>query len=151
MANYNDIKNDLAEHGFNDDAGELTDKAFEEQGKEDIAQYIEGEPYYFSSLINPYTEEEPEPLTGDLYEPEKEKGGYYPFVVLSIPTHTPLSFDYTDEPESVENCDYYDGREIKVVVCQKAFPKSVVEAWKVAQIKNFVGDYGHEPFLQEKF
>ena len=58
--NYDDIKNDLADLGFSDDAGELTERA--EASFWSQVDVNQSEQDYFISLDYPYTEEIHQPL-----------------------------------------------------------------------------------------
>lgn len=147
--NYDDIKNDLADLGFSDDAGELTERA--EASFWSQVDVNQSEQDYFISLDYPYTEEIPQPLTGNPYEENKPSGEFYPFVLLAIPSKIPLRFDYTEDPDRFSDYHYHDGRCVEVRVSPKGYSEDVVEKWVEERVAAFESEYGYKPFLQERY
>ena len=146
---YNDIKNDLADLGFSDDAGELTELAEASFGS--LVEINQSERDYFVSLDYPYKEEIPQPLSGDLYEINGSSGEFYPFVLLAVPSQIPLRFDYTDDPDRFTDYQYHDGRCVNVSVSSKGYSKDEVEKWIEECVAAFEEKYGYKPYLQERY
>ena len=148
MANYNDIKNDLADRGYSDDAGELTDLT--ENTFESNHDFFNAEFDYFADLEYPYTEEIPEELTYPGEKKDERAGDYFPFVVLSQ-SGIELCYGYTDNRDNVAVILELDGRAQEPNVGPKAYKESIVRKWVKERVEDFVNRNNHEPYLQKKF
>lgn len=145
-ATFDDIKNHLMELGLNDDAGELTESAWNQFDK--ITDWTTPRNGYFSCLEDFVENETPKELS-DPYDDEKS-GDYHPYVVLSN-KGVPLHFGYTEDYDQYANEISNDGYPITVETCEKGYREDIAEQWVKAMVDEFVGQYHHKPFLQDKF
>ena len=134
--------------GINDNAGELSELA--EKLWEQESNPLDYEPDYFACLDDLDSDEEPKPLTGDLYERPDYYGDCYPFVVLSL-KGWPLHFGWTVHPESIEqDAQNQASKIVSVQVASEGYSKQMAQNWVKEQVDNFTKFYGHKPYLQDK-
>lgn len=138
----------LKELGINDNAGELSELA--EKLWEQESNPLDYEPDYFACLDDLDSDEEPKPLTGDLYERPDYYGEYYPFVVLSL-KGWPLHFGWTVHPDSIEqDVQNQASKIVSAQVASEGYSKRMAQNWVKEQVDNFTKFYGHKPYLQDK-
>ena len=145
---FDDIKNRLIESGLNDDAGELTEIAW--QHFNETFDWTVPRKDYFYCLDELDNDDDQKLLTGDLYEKDMNSGEFHPFVVLSN-KGVPLYFGYTDNYDQYAGESIYDGYPISVETCEKGYTEKIAEKWVKDMVAEFKEEFRYEPFLQDKF
>lgn len=138
----------LKELGINDNTGELselTEKLLEQESNP--LDYV---PDYFACLDDLDSDEEPMPLTGNLYEKPDYYGDCYPFVVLSL-KGWPLHFGWTIHPDSIEqDAQNQASKIVSVKVSETGYKENIATNWAEEQVENFEKCNHHKPYLQDK-